>query len=148
MAKVEFGIDEILDLIPHRYPFLLVDRVLELSDHDIVAEKFVSANEPYFAGHFPGRPIMPGVLIIEAMAQAAAIGVLKNDASARKRGLVLAGVKKARFRKPVLPGSILTLHVTVARRRGDIFILQGVARVDSDTVAEAEFTAAFVDWED
>lgn len=148
MPKVELGIEQILELIPHRYPFLLVDRVLELSETDIVAEKLVSANEPYFEGHFPGRPIMPGVLIIEALAQAAAIGVKKNEVASRKRGVVLAGVNKARFRKPVLPGSILTLHVTIRRRRGDLFVLQGVARVDSETVAEAEFMAAFVDWED
>ena len=148
MPKVEFGIDRIRQLLPHRYPMLLVDRVLEIHPEEIVAEKFVSVNEPFFAGHFPEKPIMPGVLIIEAMAQAAGITVRHNDASSRQRGVVLAGVNKARFRKPVLPGSVLTLHVRLKRRRGDLYLLEGVARVDGDTVAEAEILAALVDWED
>ena len=147
MAKVEFGIDRIRQLLPHRYPMLLVDRVLEIHPEEIVVEKFVTANEPFFQGHFPERPIMPGVLIVEAMAQAGGIAVCHNDPSARGRGVVLAGINKARFRKPVLPGSVLQLHVRQKRHRGDLYVLECVGRVDGDTVAEAEILAALVDWE-
>jgi 3-hydroxyacyl-[acyl-carrier-protein] dehydratase len=90
---------------------------------------------------------MPGVLIVEAMAQAGGIAVCHNDPSALGRGVVLAGINKARFRKPVLPGSVLQLHVRQKRRRGDLYVLECVGRVDGDTVAEAEILAALVDWE-
>ena len=146
MAKVELGIEQILELLPHRYPMLRVDRVLEMSSTGVVAEKFVSMNEPFFQGHFPDHPIMPGVLVVEAMAQAAGVGVCYSEPSAREKGLVLAGVTKARFRRPVLPGCILTLHVRQLRRRRDIFVIEGIARVDGDTVAEAKLIAALVDW--
>ncbi len=150
MAKIEFGIDRILELLPHRYPMLLVDRVLEINPeaNEVVAEKFVSINEPFFAGHFPDHPIMPGVLIVEALAQTAGIGVRYREESSRQKGLVLAGVNKARFRKPVRPGSVLTLHVRQKRRRGDLFVIDAVARVEGDTVAEMELLAALVNWED
>lgn len=148
MAKVRFGLDRVLQLLPHRYPMLLVDRVLEISEQEVVAEKFVTANEPFFPGHFPERPIMPGVLIVEALAQTAGIGVCYNDPGARARGLALVGINRARFRKPVLPGCVLQLHVQEKRRRGDLFVIEGVARVEGDTVAEVEFLAAVVDWEE
>jgi beta-hydroxyacyl-ACP dehydratase FabZ len=147
MAKVQLGIKEIRELLPHRYPMLLVDRVLEISEDHIVGEKFVTSNEPFFQGHFPDHPIMPGVLIIEAMAQLAGLLVLYNEPTSRTKGLVLAGVNRARFRRPVLPGSVLGLHVTRLRRRRDIFVVAGIARVEGDTVAEAELIAALVDWE-
>ncbi len=147
MAKVQLDIGQILEILPHRYPMLLVDRVLEISDTDAVAEKLVTINEPFFAGHFPGRPIMPGVLIIEALAQTAAIWVCYREPEAREKGLVLAGVNRARFRQPVGPGAILSLHVHILRRRGNIFIVEGVARVEGETAAEAELIAAVVDWE-
>jgi beta-hydroxyacyl-ACP dehydratase FabZ len=148
MAKVELGIEQILELLPHRYPMLLLDRVLEISDMHVVAEKFVTINEPFFQGHFPEHPIMPGVLVIEARAQAAGIGVCYSEPSAREKSLVLAGVTKARFRRPVLPGCILTLQVRQLRRRRDIFRIEGIARVDGDTVAEAELMAALVRWDE
>ena len=147
MAKVQLGIQQIRELLPHRYPMLLVDRVLEISETDVVGEKFVTNNEPFFQGHFPDHPIMPGVLIIEAMAQIAGLLVCYNEPAARNRGLVLAGVNRARFRRPVLPGSVLGLHVRQRRRRRDIFVVEGIARVEGDTVAEAELIAALVDWE-
>ena len=147
MAKVQLGIKEIRELLPHRYPMLLVDRVLEVSEKDIVGEKFVTSNEPFFQGHFPDHPIMPGVLIIEALAQLAGLQVLYNEPAAREKGLVLAGVNRARFRRPVLPGSVLGLHVRQLRRRRAIFVVEGIARVEGDTVAEAELIAALVDWE-
>ena len=147
MAKVQLGPKEIRALLPHRYPMLLVDRVLEVSETDVVGEKMVTNNEPFFQGHFPDHPIMPGVLIIEAMAQIAGLLVCYNEPAARERGLVLAGVNRARFRRPVLPGSVLALHVTQLRRRRGIFVVEGIARVEGDTVAEAELIAALVDWE-
>ena len=106
MAKIEFGIDRILELLPHRYPMLLVDRVLEINPeaNEVVAEKFVSINEPFFAGHFPDHPIMPGVLIVEALAQTAGIGVRYREESSRQKGLVLARVNTARCRRPARPG--------------------------------------------
>ena len=147
MEKVPLDINRIRELLPHRYPMLLVDRVLEITEDSLVAEKFVSANEPFFAGHFPDRPIMPGVLIIEALAQTAGIGIRYHSERARTLGTVLVGVNKARFRKPVLPGSILALHVAIKRRRGDMIVADGVASVSGETVAEAEFMAAMVPWE-
>lgn len=148
MSKAPVSIDQILELLPHRYPMLLVDRVLEISEREIVAEKLVSINEPFFQGHFPDRPIMPGVLILEALAQAAGIAVRYYDLEARKRGVVLAGVNRARFRKPVVPGSVLTLHAQVVRRRGSLFVARGAAQVLGETAAEAELLAALVDWKE
>jgi beta-hydroxyacyl-ACP dehydratase FabZ len=146
-VKPPLGIDEIRRLLPHRYPILLVDRVLEISDTDVVAEKLVSANEPFFQGHFPDRPIFPGVLIIEALAQAAGLGFRWSDPASVERGVALVGVNKARFRKPVVPGDTLELYTHVRRRRGDLIVFEGVARVMGETVAEAEIMAALVDWD-
>ena len=150
--KPPLGTREILQLLPHRYPILLIDRVLEISDTDsvdVVAEKLVSANEPFFQGHFPGRPILPGVLIIEALAQAAGIGARWRDPAGFGRGMMaLVGVNKARFRKPVVPGDTLSLHTHVLRRRGDLIVFEGVARVMGEIVAEAEVMAALVDWDE
>src|SRR5262245_41699858 len=100
MSKTTLSINQIREILPHRYPMLLVDRVLEITADEVVAEKLVSANEPFFQGHFPEIPIMPGVLMIEALAQAAGIGVRYNDPEARSRDLVLAGVNRCRFRRP------------------------------------------------
>ena len=139
--------EQIRDLLPHRYPMLLVDRVLELREHEVVAEKLVSANEPFFSGHFPGRPIMPGVLILEAVAQAAGVWVLVVEPELRGRGIALLGVDKARFRRPVVPGDILRLYARLLRKRGPFYKFRGEASVEGQTVAETEFTAAFVDWD-
>ena len=150
MNKPPLGIDEIRKLLPHRYPMLLVDRVLEIGEGDdslVVAEKLVSANEPFFQGHFPERPIMPGVLIIEALAQTAGLGERWRRPETWNRGVALVGVNRARFRRPVLPGDTLTLRTTTIRARGDLFVIAAVAQVLGDTVAEAELMAAFVDWE-
>ena len=147
MAKAQLGIDEILELLPHRYPILLIDRVLEVGEGMAVAEKLVSANEPFLQGHFPGRPIMPGVLIVEAMAQTSALCICYNEPRARERGLVLAGISKARFRRPVLPGDVLTVRIEQKRRRGDLFVVDGVAQVEGELAAEAELIASVVDWD-
>jgi len=147
MSKAALSIDQVRELLPHRYPMLLVDRVVQLSDDSIVAEKLVSANEPFFQGHFPQRPIMPGVLIIEALAQAGGVIVRASDAEARGRGVALAGVNRCRFRRPVTPGDVLTLHVKLTRRRGSLLVFDGMARVDGELAAEAEIWCAIVDWE-
>jgi len=146
MSKITLSIKEIREILPHRYPMLLVDRVVEITADEVVAEKLVSANEPFFVGHFPEIPIMPGVLMIEALAQAAGIGVRYNDPEARSRDLVLAGVNRCRFRRPVVPGDVLTLHTRNLRRRGNLVVVEGVARVGTEIAAEAEIMAAFVKW--
>lgn len=134
-------VEAIQKILPHRYPFLLVDRILELEpERRVVGLKNVSANEPFFAGHFPGRPVMPGVLIVEALAQTAAI--LMGDES----GMIpmFMGIDKARFRSPVTPGDQLRLEVEVLRRRRNICRVAGRAYVGDNLVAEAEMMAALV----
>jgi 3-hydroxyacyl-[acyl-carrier-protein] dehydratase len=134
-------IDEILNLLPHSYPFLLVDRVTEYEEEKrIVAIKNVTYNEPFFPGHFPRKPVMPGVLIIEAMAQAG--GILAFKSFPQKRGQVFfIGIDNARFRKPVIPGDQLQLIVELVKHRREIWIFQGTAFVDGKLVAEARIMA-------
>jgi 3-hydroxyacyl-[acyl-carrier-protein] dehydratase len=134
-------IHEILKQLPHRYPFLLVDRVLELEKGKFIkAVKNVTINEPFFGGHFPHRPVMPGVLMLEAMAQAAAmlafdaVGVTPDD----KTVYYFAGIDGARFKRPVEPGDQLIMDVTLERMKSGIFKFKGVTRVDGDVVCEAE----------
>ena len=134
-------IDEIKKLLPHRYPFLLVDRIVELElSKRIVGIKNVTINEPFFTGHFPEKPIMPGVLILEAMAQAG--GVLAFKSFPGMEGSVFfTGIDDARFRKPVIPGDQLKLVVEVVRHRREIWVFDGKALVDDDVVAEARIMA-------
>jgi beta-hydroxyacyl-ACP dehydratase FabZ len=134
-------IDEILNLLPHRYPFLLVDRVTEYEEEKrIVGIKNVTFNEPFFSGHFPHKPVMPGVLIIEAMAQAG--GILAFKSFPQKKGQVFfIGIDNARFRKPVIPGDQLQLVVELVKHRREIWIFQGSAFVDGKLVAEARIMA-------
>ncbi|HEY5611037.1 MAG TPA: 3-hydroxyacyl-ACP dehydratase FabZ [Thermoanaerobaculia bacterium] len=137
---------EILKLLPHRYPLLLVDRVLEIEQGKrIVGLKNVSANEPHFQGHFPGNPVMPGVLIIEAMAQCGALLFTMGIPDRDKKLFYFGGIDKARFRKPVFPGDQLIMEVTVLQRRANTAKLQGVARVGDSIVAEAELLSVMVD---
>ena len=134
-------INEILTLLPHNYPFLLVDRVLELEPaKKVVAVKNVTFNEPFFPGHFPTRPIMPGVLILEAMAQAGGILAFKSFPG-MKGTVFFTGIDNARFRKPVVPGDQLRLVVEVLKHRREIWIFDGKAYVDDDVVAEARIMA-------
>jgi len=141
---------EIMSILPHAYPFLLVDRILEIEPGKrIVGIKNVTYNEPYFPGHFPGQPIMPGVLIVEAMAQTA--GVLafksmpdegqKNTDDHQKRAVYFLGIDNVRFRKPVVPGDQLRLELNVTRQRQSIWGFKGKALVDGKLVAEAELLA-------
>ena len=124
-------------IIPHRYPFLLVDRIIELEPGKrVVGVKAVTANEPQFTGHFPGRPIMPGVLMVEALAQTAAVGVMTLDEYRGKLGL-FAGIDDCRFRRMVLPGDTLRLEVTVEKLRGMFGRVRGVASVDGEVAVEA-----------
>ncbi len=134
-------------ILPHRYPFLLVDRVIsQEGGKKLVAVKSVTVNEPFFAGHFPGHPVMPGVLILEALAQAAALlakGSMPGDTS--NKVTYLMGIDNARFRRPVIPGDRLELHVEVTKNKGSIWKERGVAYVDGEIAAEAEFMAMLVD---
>ncbi len=144
MAKAEFtmmDIQAILKQLPHRYPFLLVDRVLELERNTrIKAIKNVTFNEPFFTGHFPGRPVMPGVLILEALAQAA--GLLAFDAMGQvpdeNNIYYFVGIDSARFKRPVVPGDQLVLEITIDRVRAGIWKFKAVASVDGEVAAEAE----------
>jgi 3-hydroxyacyl-[acyl-carrier-protein] dehydratase len=144
---IVMDVNAIERILPHRYPFLLVDRVLSLEPmKKLVAVKCVTVNEPFFAGHFPGHPVMPGVLILEALAQAA--GLLAKGSMLEETGdkvTYLMAIDNARFRKPVVPGDRIELHVEVVKRKGDIWKEKGVAKVDGEVVAEAEFMAILVD---
>jgi 3-hydroxyacyl-[acyl-carrier-protein] dehydratase len=129
-------------VLPHRYPFLLVDRVDSLTDEKIVARKLVTANEPFFPGHFPGHPIMPGVLILEALAQAGALLAAPQVGFDPERDAIyLMSMDKVKFRKPVRPGDALVLEVVPLRRGGTVWKMRGEAKVDEAVVAEAEFVA-------
>jgi 3-hydroxyacyl-[acyl-carrier-protein] dehydratase len=134
-------IDEILELLPHNYPFLLVDRIVELEPATkIVGIKNVTFNEPFFPGHFPQKPIMPGVLIIEAMAQAGGILAFKTFPD-KKGSVFFTGIDNARFRKPVTPGDQLKLVVEVIKHRREIWLFDGKAFVENELVAEAKIMA-------
>ena len=138
------AIQEIMEILPHRYPFLLVDRIESLREgEEIVGIKNVTINEPFFIGHFPGNPIMPGVLIIEAMAQVGGIFAFRCLPEEWSGSLVyFMGIDKARFRKPVLPGDQLRLRCTMIRQKNNIFKMRGEAYVEEILVAEAELMAA------
>jgi beta-hydroxyacyl-ACP dehydratase FabZ len=132
-------INEIMKILPHRYPMLLVDRVIEIEDGKrIVGVKNVTANEQFFQGHFPGAPVMPGVLIVEAMAQCSAVLVLRDIPDRDQKLFLFGGVDKARFRRPVIPGDQLRMECEVVQRRSNTIKVKGVASVDGNVVAEAE----------
>jgi beta-hydroxyacyl-ACP dehydratase FabZ len=142
-------ITEIMKYLPHRYPMLLVDRVLEISEDGkkIVGLKNVSANEQFFQGHFPGAPVMPGVLIVEAMAQCSALLGLRemSDEERAKKLFLFGGIDKARFRRPVVPGDQLILECEVLHRRASTVKMRGVAKVDGNVVAEVDLLSVLVD---
>jgi 3-hydroxyacyl-[acyl-carrier-protein] dehydratase len=141
--QTDIDIAEILGRIPHRYPFLLVDRAEDYRPNEsIVGVKCVSINEPFFVGHFPGRPVMPGVLIVEAMAQTGAVLMSKSlDADVTGVTIMFTSIDGVRFRHPVRPGDVLRMHVEVLRYRSDAFKFRGKAMVGEKLAAQAEFTA-------
>jgi 3-hydroxyacyl-[acyl-carrier-protein] dehydratase len=137
---MELRIAEIMRILPHRYPFLLIDRVIEVdADKRIVAVKNVSINEPFFAGHFPNAPVMPGVLTIEAIAQAGAIlGLLHSEPEDIKNAVVyFMGIDEARFRRPIVPGDQMRIVVEVLRRKAIVWKMRGEVHVGSELAAEA-----------
>lgn len=137
---------DILNLLPHRYPFLLLDRLEEVErGTKCVGFKNVTINEPFFQGHFPGHPIMPGVLILEAMAQAGGAYVAASGGAGEEKVTYFVGIDKARFRKPVRPGDQLRMEVELISTRRGIHLFQGKAYVGDSLVAEAELKATFVD---
>jgi 3-hydroxyacyl-[acyl-carrier-protein] dehydratase len=146
-AKTTLDIVDIMAILPHRYPFLLIDRVIEIERHKrIVALKNVTANEPHFVGHFPDYPIMPGVLTVEAMAQAGGALLLTEFSAAEREEklMVFTGISEARFRRPVTPGDQLRIEVTVLNWRTTMVKLKGEVTVEGKLVSDATFTAALV----
>ncbi|HOV03905.1 MAG TPA: 3-hydroxyacyl-ACP dehydratase FabZ [Kaistiaceae bacterium] len=148
-AKTELRTADILDILkvlPHRYPFLMVDRIVDINGNESgVGIKNVTFNEPHFMGHFPGQPVMPGVLIVEGMAQTAgAMCVLAASGSAVPRVVYFMTIDKCKFRKPVVPGDTVEYHLTKLKNRGSMWWYQGVAMVDGQKVAEAELSAMLV----
>ena len=138
-------IDAIREILPHRYPFLLVDRIEELETERVVGIKNVTVNEPFFTGHFPDYPVMPGVLIIEAMAQVAGVLVLSGIPDRKNKLVLMAGVDGAKFRKPVRPGDQLRMEMKVLRSRASMAKVSGTATVDGVVVAEAEILCVLAD---
>jgi len=140
-------INEIRAILPHRYPFLLVDRVVEMDAEHVVGIKCITANEPQFTGHFPDFPVMPGVLIVEAMAQTAGILVLHDIPDRANKLVLLVAIENARFRRPVVPGDTLRMDMKVIKRKVTVAKMAGVATVDGVVVAEVEVMCKLADKE-
>ena len=137
-----YGIEEIMQVLPHRYPFLLVDRILEIEEKKrIVGLKNVTINEPFFQGHFPGHPIMPGVLIIEAMAQVGGVLLLGLVGDPSTKVVYFMSLDNVKFRRPVKPGDQLRFELEVVQLRGTVCKMRGVAKVDGEIVTEADMAA-------
>jgi 3-hydroxyacyl-[acyl-carrier-protein] dehydratase len=144
--KPVYDIIQIMELLPHRFPFLLVDRITELEpEKRIVGLKNVTINEPFFQGHFPGMPVMPGVLIIESMAQVGGVLIFRDLPERKKKLIYFTGIENARFRRPVVPGDQLRIEVDVLNRRPNFGKMRGRASVEGKLAAEAVVTFAIVD---
>ena len=133
------NIEELMKMLPHRYPFLMVDRILKMVGNTIVGVKNVTMNEPYFPGHFPGHPIMPGVLQLEAMAQVAGVLLLKIIKAANQVAYFMAA-DNVKWRRPVVPGDVLVIEIELTKARGKIGKAKGVCKVDGEIVSEADVT--------
>lgn len=145
-GDLPLDIGEILAVLPHRYPLLLVDRVLELEPEErIVAIKNVTINEPYFTGHFPGHPVVPGVLLVEGLAQAGGLLLMRSVENRESKLLYFTGIERAKFRRPVVPGDQLRYEVEVLHRRSQHCKLEGKVMVDGKVAAEAVVSSAMVD---
>ncbi|HJD57481.1 MAG TPA: 3-hydroxyacyl-ACP dehydratase FabZ [Rickettsia endosymbiont of Sericostoma sp.] len=141
---MKINIIEIMEMLPHRYPFLLIDRVLEFKlNESIVGIKNVTVNEPQFTGHFPTRPVMPGVLIVEAMAQLSAILVAKSMDFTKDKDIFFMSIEETKFRKIVEPGDTLHIYAKIEQNRGSVWKFSSNAKVDEQIVAESKFTAMF-----
>ena len=141
-------INEIREILPHRYPFLLVDRIIEMESDRIVGIKQITANEPQFTGHFPDFPVMPGVMIVEAMAQCAGVLVLKQMPDRHNKLVLLVAIENARFRRPVVPGDTLRMEMKILKKKASVAKMAGVATVDGVVVAEAEVMCKLADKEE
>jgi 3-hydroxyacyl-[acyl-carrier-protein] dehydratase len=145
VLNTTLDINQIMQILPHRYPFLLIDRVIDLRPRErIVAIKNVTANEPFFVGHFPGTPVMPGVLIVEAIAQAGGALLLTEVEDRDSKLMLFTGIERARFRRPVVPGDQLRIEIEVKAWRGDAVRMEGRAFVDEKRAAEATVTCRLV----
>jgi 3-hydroxyacyl-[acyl-carrier-protein] dehydratase len=143
---MELNTLDVMKLLPHRYPFLLVDKIIEfIKDEQIVGVKNVTINEPFFQGHFPDHPVMPGVLILEAMAQVGGVYAIVANEVGENQVPYFVGIDKAKFRKPVQPGDVLVLSLELQKVRRGIYYFLGKATVDGKLVAEAELKATFAD---
>lgn len=146
MSEIKhLDINGIMKLLPHRYPFLLVDKILEVSEEKVVGIKNVTINEPFFQGHFPGHPIMPGVLIVESMAQVGGFLLLHKVDNPEDKVLYFLGIDGVKFRKPVLPGDILRHELTLDKFKHGICKMKGRATVEGTLVCEGLFTATIID---
>ena len=141
-------INEIRAILPHRYPFLLVDRIVEMDAERVVGIKNVTHNEPFFQGHFPDFPVMPGVLIVEAMAQAAGVLVLASIPDRASKLVLLVAIESARFRRPVVPGDTLRMEMAVVKRKASVAKFAGRATMDGQVVAEVEVMCKLADKEE
>ena len=146
-GKQELDVNDLMQLLPHRYPMLMIDRIVDIRPGDsAVAIKSVTYNEPYFVGHFPSRPVMPGVFIVEAMAQgAAAFTAYTENIDPSGKVVIFMGIDKARFRKPVEPGDQIRMTVRVTQKRPPVWRFEGEAHVDGRLVANAAFSAMLAD---
>ena len=145
-SQTKFDINDIIKVLPHRYPFILIDRI-EITEpgERLIALKNMTINEPFFQGHFPGQPVMPGVLSLEIMAQAGSFLMLSQVEDPLSTNMFFSAVEKTKFRKPIVPGDQLMIHMTLAKKKLNLCKFHGVCRVDDKTVAEAFFSANLVD---